>query len=105
MNERELEVCRIVLRAVHHCSACGRDYLEEAVSVVGQRGDLWLLTLHCPSCWRRGYVAALLNSEVEPLPTPAPALTPAAVDQADVEAMRRFLVGFDGDLAAYLAGR
>ena len=111
---QEDQVRRLVLTAVEDCATCGQSFDLENVDILGQRGDLWVVTLRCPACEKRGFVAALLIDEHEAVTETVLELTPeearsfgqaAPISARDVLEMHEFLTGMRSDLAAHLGSR
>lgn len=115
MTDREQQVKRIVLTAVEECAVCGQEYELENLDVIGNRGGLWVLTLHCPRCQKQGVIAALVNGDHEAEITAAASDiedgdegypdTREPVRARDVLDMHEFLGRFQGDLTEYLGRR
>jgi len=46
------------------CSVCGRYYDAKNVNVLGHQGELWFISVFCPSCGTHGLVAAVIKEGV-----------------------------------------
>lgn len=91
---------------------CGRHYEAEDVSVLGQQGELWFVSVSCPSCGIQSLVAA-----VDQKGTPAEVSTDlteekcakfaqgALIGWDDVLDMHNLLKDFHGDIAELLTER
>jgi hypothetical protein len=106
------------------CGACGASRSDDDVLVLAHRSSHWLMLVVCWRCHHRGifiasfpHDARVPHSERLPLdpaldsqlpPPTHPAVTPlplnhpndSPVTSSDVDAMRRFLSGFNGDFHA-----
>lgn len=106
------------------CGACGVTQREEDVIILAHRGPRWLVLLTCWRCQRRGIFIAtfprngqLPVKDAHPLASQTPPLNgsqtadeqpsvtsltlpssdTSPISLSDVDAMRRFLLGFNGD--------
>jgi hypothetical protein len=98
------------------CSHCGSPYPTDGVVVVAHRGSVYVLLATCAHCQHRAFFLVSFpprspeptSSTPTPVTTgPHSAVSPtmtlpgrSAVTNADVEQMRRFLEGFDGDFSS-----
>jgi hypothetical protein len=114
MFDREHQVKHMVLTAVEVCGVCGEHYSLDNLDVIGNRGDLWVLTLRCPRCQKRGFIAALVNSDHEPQAVMPLDMTDDEVEQLqqaepvsarDVLEMHEFLATWRGGVSRYLGER
>jgi hypothetical protein len=87
------------------CSVCSQPFDLDDIHVLGQRGDVWMLAVHCTNCDTRGLVFAQMEveelityeSELEPDEQEwFESLPPIGVD--DVLDVHRFLRDFEGDV-------
>ncbi len=87
------------------CSVCSQPFDMHDIHVLGRRGDVWMLTVHCTNCDTRGLVfaqmeaegIAVYESELEPDEQEwFESLPPIGVD--DVLDAHRFLRDFEGDV-------
>ena len=97
------------LLSVIKCSNCDYSYQTEDVSVLGQQGDLWFVSVACPSCGIQGLVAAVVEgSSPRELVTDfsedeyAKFVQSEAIGINDVLDMHNFLKDFDGDISKLL---
>jgi hypothetical protein len=122
METNEGQIKRIVLKRMGRCRVCHRSYVDEDVSVVSRKPDMWMMVVECLDCHSKNFVAAVLNEgdptraelalrrmsaaeEVDiefEISSPAPAGAP--VTAADVADMHRFLEDFDGDFIRLFRG-
>jgi sarcosine oxidase gamma subunit len=86
VNALEAAAVRRLIATVR-CPSCGHTFHTGDVSVLDHRPDEWLLDVVCHACTSRGIVLA----EIEPA-------SRAPIDRAEVEAWRRFLRHFQGDM-------
>jgi hypothetical protein len=97
------------------CTSCGTAVPADRIAVLADRGDLAFVELTCPACASRTLAVVVMDPDAADgaiLDTAAhPELDPAtearlagrpSLDDADVDAMRRFLAGWDGDLRTLL---
>ncbi len=92
------------------CGICGQPYDAANIHVMGNREDLWFLSVHCLSCKSQGLVAAVIKeSESSEVVEAVPELTQAdvgkfagssPVDSDDVLDMYTFLDKFSGDISS-----
>ena len=97
------------LLSIIKCSNCDYPYQTEDVSVLGQQGELWFVSVSCPSCGIQGLVAAVVqessSTEVATDLTGdeyAKFAQREAIEINDVLAMHNFLKDFDGDISELL---
>ncbi len=100
------------LLSVIRCSNCEHSYQVEDVSILGQEGELWVVSVSCPSCGIQGLVAAVVEEN-----SPRELVTDFSEDEyekfAQNEAieldavldMHNFLKDFDGDISELLTGK
>jgi hypothetical protein len=116
------------------CGTCGATQRREDVIVLAHRGPRWLVLVTCHRCQRRGiFIAtfpqsgqtsaaqgfaldtgphALTTSKSDPAANEGPSLTPLSFSSSDtspitlndVDAMRRFLLSFNGDFRTLFGG-
>ena len=86
------------------CSVCGHPYEGGSVRILGQRDDLWFISVVCPSCGSQGLVAAVIKEgELPQLITDFTESERAkfcdieAVGADDVLDIHTFLKSFDGN--------
>jgi hypothetical protein len=100
------------------CAACGANQRKEDVITLAHRASRWLLLVTCWRCQHRGiFIATFPQDELAPPPPhihpldantlpfvahSAPDSTP--ITRGDVDAMRQFLLGFNGDFQALFGG-
>ena len=86
------------------CSVCGQRYELSSIKVLGHLEDLWFLSVFCPACHTKGFVAAVIKEGR--LPEVVTDLTEAdfarlrgvgKVEVDDVLDMHNFLKEFEGD--------
>ena len=93
------------------CFKCGGVYEEADARVLGYYGDTAFLSVYCTECRRRDIVAAVVR-EVSVAEMDVDVgdarqerfryMTP--VNEGDVQAIRDFLDGFDGDFSLLFTG-
>lgn len=102
MNERYIK--RLI--ATIKCGVCGHHYEGENVKILGHRDEFWFLSVFCPVCRSRGFVAAVIKEGM--LPQLITDLSEAekakfrdleAVGADDLLDIHNFLKEFDGDFA------
>lgn len=109
------------------CGSCGAMQRQDDVIILAHRGPRWMVFVTCWRCQRRGIFIATfprgerasptfdLSRDTQPPPfndapvsADRPSFTPLALPSADsspitlgdVDAMRRFLLNFNGDFQA-----
>jgi hypothetical protein len=90
------------------CTACGASVPAEWIRILAHRDDLAFVELDCTGCGSRALGLLLASEEpggqcVLDVAGDVPA-DPAAINAADVAAMRDYLADWDGDLRGLLAG-
>lgn len=91
------------------CTACGAAIPVDRISVLADRGDLAFVELTCPRCGSATLGVVITEEPANPVLDTAghPELDPAtearlagrpSIGDADVQDMRRFLSGWQGDL-------
>lgn len=115
----------------HLCGSCGATQRQEDVITLAHRASRWLVLVTCWRCQRRGIFIATfprneqslsaqslsVDAQCPPFTPPVtsgdgPSLTSlslstsdnAPVSLGDVDAMRRFLLNFNGDFRALFGG-
>ncbi|OGO58383.1 MAG: hypothetical protein A2Z32_09240 [Chloroflexi bacterium RBG_16_69_14] len=95
------------------CTACGASVPTGRIRILARRDDLAFVELDCPDCGSEA-LGLLMASATDGEPildvaTDAPAMSPSAgastlrpISEADVEAVRRDLATWDGDLVGWL---
>lgn len=92
------------------CRHCGGQYGSTNVKVLGQRKELWFLSVHCPHCQNEGLLAlsAKKNRSHQPVTGLSPQerdrfaqLPPISADE--VLDLHLLLRNFDGDFASTFA--
>ncbi len=100
MSEQD-EAKHVLLRVIEECSGCHTPYEPEDVEVISRNGDMWFFSVTCSHCQARALVAAAISEDWDRDVAGPTALgahgVPAPVTQRDVEEVRAFLEGFDGD--------
>jgi hypothetical protein len=95
------------------CTACGAAVATEAIRILARRDDLAFVEFACPACASTSLGILLSETTVDGPPildvatdgTPSSGLRPARlrpITAADVEAVRRDLAAWDGDLVGWL---
>lgn len=88
------------------CGICGQPYDSANVHIMGNKEDLWFLSVHCISCKSHGLVAAVIKEgeapeevleltemDIEKFNDASP------IDSDDVIDMHAFLKDFSGDFS------
>jgi hypothetical protein len=101
MSDYEEEAKHVLLSVIDVCSGCRHPYQPEDVEVISRNGDMWFFSLTCSLCQSRAMVAAAITQErnresIGPLGPQGPA-SHGPVTQEDVERVRAYLEGFDGN--------
>lgn len=100
MSEQD-EAKHVLLRVIEECSGCHTPYEPEDVEVISRNGDMWFFSLRCSHCQARALVAAAISedwrSDVLSSSTSGTNGVQAPVTEKDVEEVRSFLEGFDGN--------
>jgi hypothetical protein len=95
------------------CTACGAAVPTEAIRILARRDDLAFVELACPACASTALGIllspttvdgpAILDVVADEIPTPGARLARLRpIAEADVEAIRRDLAAWDGDLVGWL---
>ena len=116
MDSSENRIRQIVLQRIGHCRVCHRQHEGGDVNMVSQDPHVWMMMVECPDCHTRSFVAAVVDEkhadearnqlqemaielsirDMSATPAePAPPAEPLSED--DVNGMRDFLEGFNGD--------
>jgi hypothetical protein len=94
------------------CGVCSQRYEADNVRVLGQRDDLWFLSVYCTGCHSQGLVAAVVKEGKAP--EVITDLTQEELEQFSREAsvgsndlldLHNFLKDFDGDFQRLFIGR
>jgi hypothetical protein len=124
----DVNIKQLVLRNMHRCVVCHREYSTDDIEIISRKSDIWTMLVECEDCHARNFVAAVLNdadpqdaqlalrrltedailqaehvhprqrNEADILPEGPTNGTP--VDAGDVLDMHLFLEEFDGDFSA-----
>ncbi len=106
MDERIIKQLMTTLK----CRQCGGQYGSSNIQVLGQRKELWFLSVHCPHCQNEGLLA--LSAKRHSCPQPVSELNPQEADRfaqlspisADEVLDLHFLLrDFDGDFTGTFA--
>lgn len=93
------------------CRHCGSQYGRSNIQVLGQRKELWFLSVHCPHCQNEGLLALSVTKNRSPQPVND--LSPQELDRFaqlspisadEVLDLHLLLREFDGDFAGAFAG-
>jgi DNA-directed RNA polymerase subunit RPC12/RpoP len=93
------------------CRRCGSRYGNCDIQVLGQREKMWLLSVHCPHCQKKGLLAVSLKPG--PSRRPVTDLSPREVDHHaqlppispdEVLDLHLFLRSFHGDFSSTFPG-
>ncbi|MEE9203349.1 MAG: hypothetical protein V3U31_09160 [Dehalococcoidia bacterium] len=93
------------------CRHCGSQYGSTNIQVLGQRKELWFLSVHCPHCQNEGLLA--LSVKKNRSPQPVTDLNPQEMDRFarlstistdEVLDLHLLLRDFDGNFAGTFAG-
>lgn len=90
MNALDAAAVRRLIDTVR-CPSCGNSFEAQDVAVLDRRPDEWLLDVVCHACASHGLVLAEIEESGD-----------APIDRGEVEAWRRFLREFHGDMRALL---
>jgi hypothetical protein len=86
-----------------NCGVCGQKYDVSNIKVLDQEDGLWVLSVYCGSCGTQGLIAAVVQegniTDIITDHTDAEHGTSGKVSMDDVEEIRSFLKGFDGDFS------
>lgn len=91
------------------CGVCGGEYRLQDVDVIDEDETMWAMVARCPHCGEEGLILAFASPlDDEGLPDLHPGLGRwdaglAPLTEADVDAWRAFLDGFNGDMEDLLA--
>lgn len=117
--DSEGQIKNIVLRRMHRCVVCHREFNPEDIQILSRKPDIWTMLVKCEDCQARNFVAAVLNDgdpqeaqlalrrlteqaeelDAEPVLEPEAPATGDPVSAGDVVDMHTFLNDFDGDFA------
>ncbi|HWV23164.1 MAG TPA: hypothetical protein VNZ58_03160 [Thermomicrobiales bacterium] len=115
--DSEGQIKDIVLRRMHRCVVCHREFNPEDIQILSRKPDIWTMLVECDDCHARNFVAAVLNDgdpheaqlalrrlteqveqlDDEPTIEPEGPVTGEPVSAGDVVDMYQFLNEFDGD--------
>ncbi len=131
MEIPEGHIKKLVVRRLDRCRVCHRHYQAGDVNVISRQDEMWMMSVECPDCHARNFVAAVLNegdpaqaevalrrlTELNERLQPIASIErvedaaelerfepSALVDAADVVDMHEFLEEFDGDFVAMFRG-
>lgn len=108
MSEHEEDAKAMLLRVIEECSGCHNPYELADVEVISRNGDMWFFSLTCSHCQSRAMVAAAISEEWDREVMSAHTLPSRElqrpVTMEDVEGMRAFLNGFDGNFKRLFGG-
>ena len=128
MEISEGHIKKMVVRRLDRCRVCHRNYQAGDVNVISRQDEMWMMSVECPDCHARNFVAAVLNegdpaqaeialrrlTELNQQLQPVASLEhieisdavepPEFVSPSDVVDMHQFLEEFDGDFLAMFRG-
>jgi DNA-directed RNA polymerase subunit RPC12/RpoP len=122
----DVNIKQIVLRNMHRCVVCHREYSTDDIEIISRKSDIWTMLVECEDCHARNFVAAVLNDadpqeaqlalrrlteeamvqgdhasrEDEERILPEGPVNGRPVTAGDVLDMHLFLEDFDGDFSA-----
>jgi hypothetical protein len=124
----DVNIKQIVLRNMHRCVVCHREYNTDDIEIISRKSDIWTMLVECDDCHARNFVAAVLNDadpqeaqlalrrlteeviiqgeqeledeSAEPAIMPEGSTDGPVVTASDVIDMHTFLNDFDGDFSA-----
>lgn len=91
------------------CVVCERRFREKDVQIIGRRGKVWAMRVHCPMCHTPALLLAILTEHIAQ--TVYSDLTPdewerfqdlPAISTDDVIAFHRFIQSYPGDFSEIL---
>jgi hypothetical protein len=57
----DVNIKHIVLRNMHRCVVCHREYNTDDIEIISRKSDIWTMLVECDDCHARNFVAAVLN--------------------------------------------
>ncbi len=57
----DVNIKQIVLRNMHRCVVCHREYSTDDIQIISRKADIWTMLVECEDCHARNFVAAVLN--------------------------------------------
>jgi hypothetical protein len=57
----DVNIKQIVLRNMHRCVVCHRQYSTDDIEIISRQSDIWTMLVECDDCHARNFVAAVLN--------------------------------------------
>lgn len=57
----DVNIKQIVLRNMHRCVVCHREYSTDDIEIISRQSDIWTMLVECDDCHARNFVAAVLN--------------------------------------------
>jgi len=57
----DVNIKQIVLRNMHRCVVCHREYGTDDIEIISRQSDIWTMLVECEDCHARNFVAAVLN--------------------------------------------
>jgi len=57
----DVNIKQIVLRNMHRCVVCHREYSTDDIEIISRQSDIWTMLVECEDCHARNFVAAVLN--------------------------------------------
>lgn len=57
----DVNIKQIVLRNMHRCVVCHREYSTDDIEIISRKSDIWTMLVECEDCHARNFVAAVLN--------------------------------------------
>jgi hypothetical protein len=124
----DVNIKQIVLRNMHRCVVCHREYNTDDIEIISRKSDIWTMLVECDDCHARNFVAAVLNDAdpqeaqlalrrlteeviiqgeqeleyegAEPAIAPEGWTDGPVVSASDVIDMHLFLNDFDGDFSS-----
>jgi hypothetical protein len=57
----DVNIKEIVLRNMHRCVVCHREYSTDDIEIISRQSDIWTMLVECDDCHARNFVAAVLN--------------------------------------------
>ena len=110
MDVEEALIRRIISR--FRCEGCNRHHLPSRVGVMGSYDDVWVVGVDCDYCAQPGmYIVSLRKDSSLDIVTDLTEdeqerfLTTSTIKADDVESIRSFLAGFDGDFSGIFRRR
>lgn len=93
------------------CSACGQNYEQYGIEILGRRDELWFMRVRCSGCKTNVLIAAVVKESKTPAVTDLTRteltrfLKVGVVAGNDVLDMHGFLKDFDGDFSELFGGK